>query len=164
MAMALCPHFMARLMMSLTSETPSISLIFVWQCSSTRFTGLVSIRVDTKDGIFLIPMTEPMVSSLSNRSIVVTPLIFKNAPFATPPFLISSRYSFLQNIFTMIVSVKSVMENIRIVFSPRIGRSSIDRICPRMTTSPISPMICSIRIASSSKSRPYTTSGLSDLL
>ena len=151
-------------MISLTSDTPSISLIFVWQCSSTRFTGLVSIRVDTKDGIFLIPMTEPMVSSLSNRSIVVTPLIFRNAPFAIPPSLISLRYSSLQNIFTMIVSVKSVIENIKIVFSPRIGRSSIDRICPRITTSPISPIICSMRIVSSSKSRPNITSGLSERL
>ena len=153
MAMALCPHFMARLMMSLTSETPSISLIFVWQCSSTRFTGLVSIRVDTKDGIFLIPMTEPMVSSLSNLSMVVTPLILRNAPFFKSP-ISSGRFSFFVKILSTMESVKSVTDIMIIVFSPRISLVSNVIICPRMTTSPISPTMVSIGIASSSKSRP----------
>ena len=104
-----------------------------------------------------------MVSSPSNLSIVVTPFIFKNAPFFTSA-VISGTNSFLENIFTIMVSVKSVIANIIIVFSFRISLVSKLRICPRITTSPISPRISLISIVSSSKSLPYTTSGLSERL
>ena len=80
MAIALCPQSWARFTMSFTSETPSMSLIFVWQWSSTLFSGSVSFLVTVKSGIFRMPVTEPIVSSPSNLSIVVTPFIFRNAP------------------------------------------------------------------------------------
>ena len=153
MAIALCPHFIARLIISLTSDTPSISLIFVWQWSSTRLIGLLSILVVRKSCIFLIPTIEPIVSSLSNLSIVVTPLIFKNAPFLILSNS-SGTSSFFEKIFSTIVSVKSVTDMIMIVFSLRISLVSKLMTCPRIATSPISPTILSIVITSSSKSLP----------
>ena len=153
MAIALCPHFMARLTISLTSETPSMSLILVWQCSSTRLSMLVSIRTVVKSAHFFIPTMEPIVSSLSNLSMVATPLTFTNLPLSISPNK-SLTSSFLANIFNTMVSVKSVIEKIIIVFSLRISLVSTERIFPRITTSPIGPSIFSISIVSSSKSRP----------
>ncbi len=152
-AMAVCPHSMARLIISFTSATPSISLIFVWQWSSTLFSTAVSMRFTVKSLHFLIPTTDPTVSSPSNRSIVVTPLSFTNAPGLTCG-IISGSCSFLANIFTVIVSVKSVTSKIKIVFSPRISLVSSAIIFPRITSSPISVWICSIGVGSSSKSLP----------
>ncbi len=48
------------------------------------------------------------------------------------------------------------------VFSFLISLLSVFMIFPRITTCPISPIISSIFIAASSKSFPYTTSGLSE--
>ena len=163
MAIALCPHFMARLTISLTSETPSISLILVWQCSSMRFSTLVSIRTVVKSAHFLIPTIEPMVSSLSNLSMVATPLTRTNFP-PLISFNSSGTSSFPAKILRTIVSVKSVTEKIMMVFSLRISRVSTDRIFPRITTSPIGPSIFSISMLSSSKSLPYITSGFMDFL
>ena len=153
MAIALCPQSCARFTIAFTSDTPSMSLIFVWQWSSTRFTGLVSFRVVVKSGIFLIPVTDPIVSSPSNLSIVVTPFIFKNAPLLIS-LKISGSCSFLVNIFTIIVSVKSVTANIMIVFSLRISLVSNWMTFPRMVISPISPTTCESSIVSSSKFLP----------
>ena len=69
-----------------------------------------------------------------------------------------------RNILIRIVSVKSVSVMIRMVRSlPRfvwMSRVSISETCPRIVTSPISPRIDFISIGRSSKSRPYSTSGL----
>ena len=46
--------------------------------SVTDFTDSIVLK------IFLMPTIEPIVSSLSNLSMVVTPLIFRKAPFFTP--------------------------------------------------------------------------------
>ena len=139
-ASALCPQEMAVPMRSFTSDTPSISLIFVWQCSSTRFWALVSIRRTRKSGIFLMPTTEPMVSSLSNLSMVVTPLSLMKPPCFRPPRM-SLKNSFFVKILMLMVSVKSVTFMMMIVFSPRISRVSRLLIWPRTVTSPISPRI-----------------------
>ena len=160
-ASALCPHFLARLIISLTSETPSISLILVWQCSSTRFLVLLSMRAVVKSGIFITPTTDPIVSSLSNVSFTVTPFIFKKAPIFKS-VVSSARCSLCTNIFTLMVSVKSVISKLTIVRSLRISRVSNARTLPFITTSPISPQISSILILSSSKSRPKITLGLSE--
>ena len=153
MAIALCPHFLARLMISFTSVTPSISLILVWQCSSTRFLTLLSIRIVVKSGIFFKPITVAIVNSLSNVSLTVTPLTFTKAPALSSPRS-SGSCSLWTNILTLMVSVKSVISKLTIVFSLRISLCSSVRTLPRMTTSPISPQISSIFMVSSSKSLP----------
>ncbi len=163
MAIAEWPHAIARFIISFISATPSISLIFVWQCSSTLFSTAVSTRFTVKSLHFRIPTTDPIVNSPSNRSMVVTPFNFTKAPGAIWG-LISGTCSFLANIFTVMVSVKSVTSKIKIVFSPRISLVSNAIILPRITNSPISVWICSIGVGSSSKSLPYNTSGLSAFL
>ena len=153
-AIALWPHDFALFMMSFTSETPSISLILVWQCSSTLFSMLLSNLGVVKSGIFFIPAKKDSPISWSNLSIVVTPLILMKFPFFRCS-INSSRCSFFTKILAAIVSVKSVMTILTIVFSPfRSSRISVSMICPRITTSPTSPCIVSIVTASSSKSRP----------
>ena len=67
-----------------------------------------------------MPTIEPIVSSLSNLSMVVTPLIFRKAPFFTPSSN-SGSWSFLVKIFKTMESVKSVTDMITIVFSLRIS-------------------------------------------
>ena len=152
-AIALCPHSYACLIICFASETPSISLILVWQWSSTRFSGLVSILEEVNGAIFLIPATDAIVSSLSKRSMLVTP--FNLIKFLTfTPSKISSTCSFLANSFIIIESVKSVIANIIIVFSPRMARVSRLIICPRMQTSPISVWTELNGMTSSSKSLP----------
>ena len=106
-----------------------MSLIFVWQCSSTRLSGLKSFLDTVKSPIFLIPVTEPMVSSPSYLSMVVTPLILTKAPFFSSP-KISGSWSLRANILTVIVSVKSVTANTMIVFSLRISLVSKLMIFP----------------------------------
>ena len=147
------PHFFARLMMLFTSESPSISLIFVWQCSSTRFSRLLSIRLVVKSSAFLIPTIEPNVSSPSNLSMVVTPLILMNMPVLIMSFT-SLKISGRMNILAVMVSVKSVTSKVRMNLPLLSSRLSQVKICPRKVTSPISPSIFSISIKSSSKSRP----------
>ncbi len=153
MAMAGCPHSWARVTISFTSDTPSISLIFVWQCNSTRLRLLVSIRLLVKSGIFTIPITEPMANSLSYLSRATIPLIFTKAPFFTSPWMVAS-CSFRTNILARMVSVKSVMLNIKILFWFRISRTSRSMIFPRNAISPISVTTCSKEMHSSSKSKP----------
>ena len=72
--------------------------------------------------------------------------------------------SVFTNILTAIESVKSVTANIRIVFSFLIFLSSYSMILPWMVTSPSSPIRSTSFMASSSKSLPKITSGLSDFL
>ncbi len=152
------PHSLARFMISFTSDTPSISLIFVWQWSSTRLTGLLSMRLSVKSSHFLIPETDPIVSSPSNRSRFATPLMRTKRPVFTASFKSSSAPS-LANIFTVIVSVKSLTLNRNSVLPLRSSLHSEERILPRITTVPISPSSLSSSTASPSKSRPYSTSG-----
>ena len=104
-----------------------------------------------------------MVSSLSKRSMVVIPFNFTKA-FSFTPSVISSTWSLRANIFTVMESVKSVIEKIMMVFSLRISRFSRLIIWPRIHTSPISVCTVSKGSASSSKSLPYNTSGLSERL
>ncbi len=138
-----------------------MSLILVWQCSSTRFLALLSIRAVVKSGIFMTPTTDPIVSSLSKVSFTVTPFIFKNAPVFKSA-VSSASWSLCINILTLIVSVKSVISKLTIVRSFRISRVSSARTLPRITTSPISPQISSMLMLSSSKSRPKIILGLSE--
>ncbi len=109
----------------------------------------------------MTPTTDPIVSSLSKVSLTVTPFIFKNAPVFKSA-VSSASWSLCTNIFTLIVSVKSVISKLTMVRSFRISRVSSARTLPRITTSPISPQISSMLILSSSKSRPKMTLGLSE--
>ena len=152
-ASALCPQLWARLSRSFTSVTPSISLIFVWQCSSTRFLGAVSFLDSVKSLILRMPATDEIVNSPSNLSMAVTPLTFKKLPSFTSPRM-SGSCSFLRNNLILIVSVKSVTAKVKIVFSLRISLVSILMTFPRNVISPISPITWRSSIGSSSKSRP----------
>ena len=74
----------------------------------------------------------------------------------------SSSCPSLKNIFTVILSVKSVRSKIMSLFPLRSSRFSARITLPRITTSPISPSMSWIFTASPSKSRPKRTSGFSD--
>ena len=121
------------------------------------------MRPVVKSGIFMTPTTEPIVSSLSNVSLTVTPFNFKNAPNLIS-LINSFNCSLCTNIFTLIVSVKSVISKLTIVRSFLSSRVSNVRTLPLIVTSPISPQISSMRMLSSSKSRPKITLGLSERL
>ncbi len=157
MAIAGIPHRLACFTISFTSDIPSISLIFVWQWSSTRLTRLLSDLWLVKSSHFFMPSTEPIVSSPSNLSMVVMPFNLRNVPILTA-LLVSSKASSLANSFTVMVSVISKI----IMVLPLLRRRlSVRIIFPRIVTSPISPSMSLIGTNSSSKSRPYKTSGLS---
>ena len=105
-----------------------------------------------------------MPSSWSNLSVIATPLIFRKFPFCRNS-LISPACSVFTKIFTPMVSVRSVIVKIRMVFSIfAISRSSKFNTFPRMITSPISSVIFSMGKGSPSKSLPKITSGLSERL
>ena len=157
------PHCLALLMMCFTSDTPSISLILVWQWSSTLFSRLLSMRLLVKSSVFLMPTMEPRVSSPSNLSMVVTPFTLIKIPGVITDFT-SSKSSGRINIFTVNVSVKSLTSKVKINLPLRSSRFSQVRIFPLKVTSPISPSTFSISMGSSSKSRPYSTSGLLERL
>ena len=126
MAMALCPHFIACFMMSVTSLTASMSLIFVWQCSSTRFSTALSIRFTRKSFICMMPFTRPIEISWSKVSSDASPFIFMKAPAFTFSF-ISSACSFCKKSFVLIVSVKSVTVMIKRIFPFLNSLSSVQR-------------------------------------
>ena len=68
------------------------------------------------------------------------------------------------NIFTVMVSVKSLTSKVRMNLPLRSSLFSQVSTLPLRVTSPISPSIFSISMGSSSKSRPYRTSGLLERL
>ena len=106
----------------------------------------------------MMPEGDETVISCSKVSSFVNPFTLTKFPGARR-FIVWSAYMVGAKIFTMIESVKSVSVNFRMDFSFRMSLLSFAMILPRIVTSPISPMMSEIGIASSSNSRPQMTSG-----
>ena len=71
-ASALCPQRIACLTSPSIGVSASILLILVWQCSSTRFSGALSIRCATSS--FMIPRGIIVISSKAKRSGATLPI------------------------------------------------------------------------------------------
>ena len=155
MAMASIPHLAACFMISSGDETASRSLKLVWQCSSTRLTGASSVLLSRPNGShFLIPRTEPRVSSPSKRSMVVAARSLRNVPSLRNPETVSAS-SGPMNIFTVMESVKSVISKENIVRSFFLSlRATTSLIRPCTLTSPMTSCISESAVNSSMKLLP----------
>ncbi len=132
MAIALCPQSIARWIYFFTGVTPSILLIWVCRCSSTRFSSAVSIR--GTGGCPNMIFFAIRLISLEYLSNCTSPCTRRYAPFFNFSVISPSKIVFFTKNFTVVESLKSVISKDTIYLSPLISRDSTLKIFPSIVT------------------------------